>query len=91
MENRAESRAMTPALFDALRHITTGTVTTILLKKGIRRCWMSGPKPLAGADRIVGPAFTRGREGRQASRSLSDERGDQSALRGMEETKLTRG
>jgi regulator of RNase E activity RraA len=58
MENRAESRVMTPALFGALRHITTGTVTTILLKKGIRRCWMSGPKPLAGAERIVGPAFT---------------------------------
>ena len=45
--------------FDALRKITTGTVTTMLLKKGIRRCWMNGPKPLASAGaRIVGPAFT---------------------------------
>jgi regulator of RNase E activity RraA len=34
MENATESRAMTPALFDALRHITTGTITTVLLKKG---------------------------------------------------------
>jgi regulator of RNase E activity RraA len=47
------------ALFDTLRHITTGTITTILLKKGIRRCWMKGPMPLAGnGTRIVGPAFT---------------------------------
>jgi regulator of RNase E activity RraA len=44
---------------DALRKITTGTVTTMLLKKGIRRCWMNGPAPLASAGtRIVGPAFT---------------------------------
>jgi regulator of RNase E activity RraA len=50
---------MTQALFDKLRHITTGTITTVLLKKGIRRCWMHGPMPLAGSGRrIVGPAFT---------------------------------
>jgi regulator of RNase E activity RraA len=49
---------MTPAL-EALRHITTGTITTVLLKKGIRRCWMSGPMPLRpGSERLVGPAFT---------------------------------
>jgi regulator of RNase E activity RraA len=54
-----ESHAMSAALFDTLRHITTGTITTILLKKGIRRCWMSGPMPLAGSGaRMVGPAFT---------------------------------
>ena len=49
---------MTAAL-DALRNITTGTITTILLKKGIRRSWMQGPKPLTpGLGRIVGRAFT---------------------------------
>src|SRR5215208_3601319 len=54
-----ESHAMSAALFDTLRNITTGTITTILLKKGIRRCWMNGPMPLAGnGGRIVGPAFT---------------------------------
>jgi regulator of RNase E activity RraA len=53
-----ESRAMTPALSDALRHITTGTITTMLLKKGIRRCWMTGPMPLRSGERVVGPAFT---------------------------------
>jgi len=45
--------------FDILRKVTTATITTMLLKKGIRRCWMNGPKPLVlGGERIVGPAFT---------------------------------
>ncbi len=47
------------AAFDVLRHVTTATITTVLLKKGIRRCWMNGPKPLVpGGARLVGPAFT---------------------------------
>ncbi len=47
------------AAFDVLRHVTTATITTMLLKKGIRRCWMNGPKPLVpGGPRLVGPAFT---------------------------------
>jgi len=50
---------MGDALFDILRKVTTATITTMLLKKGIRRCWMNGPKPLVpGGDRIVGRAFT---------------------------------
>jgi regulator of RNase E activity RraA len=50
---------MTQALFETLRQVTTGTITTVLLKKGIRRCWMSGPMPLSGSGRrLVGPAFT---------------------------------
>src|SRR6202167_6259313 len=44
--------------FDILRKITTGTITTMLLKKGIRRCWMNGPMPLSSGERVVGPAFT---------------------------------
>jgi regulator of RNase E activity RraA len=48
-----------PATFDILRKVTTATVTTMLLKKGIRRCWMNGPKPLVrGGPRLIGPAFT---------------------------------
>jgi regulator of RNase E activity RraA len=44
---------------DALENITTGTITTMLLKKGIRRCWMAGPMPLGfSGRRVVGPAFT---------------------------------
>jgi regulator of RNase E activity RraA len=53
-----EGRPMTQALFDTLRHVTTATITTVLLQKGIRRSWMSGPTPLHGGERIVGPAFT---------------------------------
>jgi hypothetical protein len=50
---------MSAALYDKLREITTATITTVLLKKGIRRCWMSGPQPLVpGGTRLVGPAFT---------------------------------
>jgi len=50
---------MTAAHYDMLRGITTATITTMLLKKGIRRCWMTGPMPLVpGGPRLVGPAFT---------------------------------
>lgn len=50
---------MSAALYDKLRAVTTATITTILLKKGIRRCWMRGPIPLvAKGARLVGPAFT---------------------------------
>jgi regulator of RNase E activity RraA len=46
-------------LFAVLRGITTATITTVLLKKGIRRTWMNGPRPLAGNQpRIAGRAFT---------------------------------
>src|SRR5829696_4863528 len=47
------------AIADALRATTTGTIHTVLLKKGIRRTWMRGPRPLFNAgERVVGPAFT---------------------------------
>ncbi|EJW10082.1 Demethylmenaquinone methyltransferase [Rhodovulum sp. PH10] len=50
---------MSAALFDVLRKVSTATITTMLLKKGIRRTWMHGPKPFApGGERVVGPAFT---------------------------------
>ena len=50
---------MSSAAFDVLRKVTTATITTMLLKKGIRRCWMHGPKPLVpGGPRLIGPAFT---------------------------------
>jgi len=47
------------AILEQLRQVTTATITTMLLKKGIRRCWMHGPKPLVpSGERLVGPAFT---------------------------------
>ena len=42
-----------------LSRVTTATITTILLKKGLRNVWMRGTRPLSpGHPRIVGPAFT---------------------------------
>ena len=42
-----------------LEHVTTGTITTLLLKRGIRHRWMQGPMPhVPGSKRVVGPAFT---------------------------------
>jgi regulator of RNase E activity RraA len=44
---------------DILKHVTTATITTILLKKGLRNVWMRGTKPLRpNQPRIVGRAFT---------------------------------
>ncbi len=43
----------------ALAGITTATLTTVLLKKGLRNVWMRGAVPIKpGQQRIVGPAFT---------------------------------
>jgi regulator of RNase E activity RraA len=42
-----------------LEKITTATITTLLLKKGLRNVWMRGTRPLnPGQPRLVGPAFT---------------------------------
>ena len=44
---------------EILRNVTTGTITTMLLKKGIRRSWMAGAMPFGfSGKRAVGPAFT---------------------------------
>lgn len=45
-------------LTHALAKITTATLTTVLLKKGLRNVWLRGPMPLAAGERVVGPAFT---------------------------------
>jgi len=39
--------------------VSTATLTTILLKKGLRNVWLRGTKPIRpGQPRTVGPAFT---------------------------------
>src|ERR1700759_2990532 len=44
---------------DTLTGVTTATLTTVLLKKGLRNVWLRGTKPLQpGQPRIVGAAFT---------------------------------
>lgn len=44
---------------EALKDVTTATLTTILLKKGLRNVWLRGASPLRETQqRIVGRAFT---------------------------------
>ncbi len=46
-------------IIDTLSTISTATITTLLLKKGLRNVWMRGTRPLAaGQPRLVGRAFT---------------------------------
>ena len=48
-----------PAVKATLASISTATLTTVLLKKGLRNVWMRGTRPLApGQPRLVGRAFT---------------------------------
>ena len=43
----------------ALSKVTTASITTILLKKGLRNVWMRGTRPIKpGQGRLVGRAFT---------------------------------
>ena len=47
------------ATIEILSGVTTATLTTILLKKGLRNVWLRGPQPLRkGMPRTVGRAFT---------------------------------
>ncbi len=44
---------------EILSRVTTATLTTLLLKKGLRNVWLRGTRPLrAGQPRLVGRAFT---------------------------------
>ncbi len=55
----AEPLALEPDLIRVFRGITTATLATVLLKKGLRNVWMRGARPLQpGQPRVVGRAFT---------------------------------
>src|SRR5215216_3411673 len=46
-------------IIKALESVTTATLTTVLLKQGLRNVWMRGTRPLSpGQPRCVGRAFT---------------------------------
>jgi regulator of RNase E activity RraA len=46
-------------IVETLSGVTTATLTTILLKKGLRNVWIRGTRPLKpGQKRLVGRAFT---------------------------------
>jgi regulator of RNase E activity RraA len=51
--------SLTPEAITTLSHVSTATITTVLLKKGLRNVWLRGSRPLRpGQPRLVGPAFT---------------------------------
>ena len=51
--------SLDPAIVATLSRVSTATLTTVLLKKGLRNVWMRGTRPLQpGQPRVVGPAFT---------------------------------
>ena len=54
-----EAQPLAPKAVEALSGVSTATLTTVLLKKGLRNVWMRGTKPLRpGQPRVVGRAFT---------------------------------
>jgi len=56
---RIESLPLDPVTVQKLSGVTTATLTTVLLKKGLRNVWIRGAKPLKpGQARVVGRAFT---------------------------------
>jgi len=53
------SMSLTSEAIKTLSHVSTATITTVLLKKGLRNVWLRGSRPLRpGQKRLVGPAFT---------------------------------
>src|SRR3954469_9340279 len=48
-----------PKAVEVLSQVTTATLTTVLLKKGLRNLWLRGARPIrTGQPRLVGRAFT---------------------------------
>jgi regulator of RNase E activity RraA len=77
-------------MFRTLSAVSTATITTILLKKGLRNVWMRGPKPLrANQPRMAGRAFTLrfvpAREDLATPASWSSPRSTRAAVEAMTE------
>ncbi|HEX2886553.1 ribonuclease activity regulator RraA [Vineibacter terrae] len=71
-----------------LSKITTATITTILLKKGLRNVWIRGTRPIrTGQPRLVGRAFTLrfvpAREDLATPESWSSPRSTRAAIEAM--------
>jgi regulator of RNase E activity RraA len=78
------------SVHEALLGVSTATITTVLLKKGLRNVWMRGTKPIrAGQGRVVGPAFTMrfvpAREDLATPESWSSPRSTRGAIEDMPE------
>ena len=56
---RPEAQPLDDAVRRGFEHVSTATLTTVLLKHGLRNVWLRGTRPLAaGQPRIAGRAFT---------------------------------
>src|SRR5438477_5067010 len=80
--------SLTPEAIATLSRVTTATITTVLLKKGLRNVWMRGARPLRpGQPRLVGPAFTLrfvpAREDLATPESWSSPRSTRAAIEAM--------
>ncbi len=54
-----DAQPLDPQIIETLKGISTATLTTVLLKKGLRNVWLRGTRPLRpGQPRLVGRAFT---------------------------------
>ena len=76
------------SIIAALRHVSSATVTTLLLKKGLRNVWMRGPQPLRpDQPRLIGRAFTLrfvpAREDLATPESWSSPRSTRAAIEAM--------
>src|SRR3712207_199405 len=77
-------------IVEALSAVSTATLTTILLKKGLRNVWMRGTRPLRpDQPRLVGRAFTLrfvpAREDLATPASWSSPRSTRAAIEAMPE------
>lgn len=75
-------------IIDTLSSVTTATLTTLLLKKGLRNVWIRGAQPLReGQPRLVGRAFTLrfvpAREDLATPESWSSPRSTRAAIEAM--------
>src|SRR6201988_2645948 len=53
------SMSLSPDAIATLSNVSTATITTVLLKKGLRNVWMRGTRPIRGGQpRLIGRAFT---------------------------------
>lgn len=81
---------LTPEIHAALMGVTTATLTTVLLKKGVRTAYIRGPfaaTDAAKGKRVVGPAFTLrfvpAREDLSTPESWSSPRSTRAAIEDM--------
>ena len=82
--------ALDRKIMETLSGISTATITTLLLKKGLRNVWMRGTRPLRpGYPRLVGRAFTLrfipAREDLATPQSWASPRSTRAAIEAMPE------